>query len=85
MKSPMIQTASYLDEKEKSGYSDLKVLKSGAGWYIGTTFENSEDVPGVTFTEPGSRDTDYFATEDEAKDFLRRLEAGEDLPIRMLP
>jgi hypothetical protein len=85
MKSPMIQTASYLDDKEKSGYSDLQVLKSAAGWYVGTTFWNTEDVPGVSFMEPGSRDSDYFASKEEAEDFLRRLEAGEDLEIRLLP
>lgn len=85
MKSVMIQSASYIDEEEKSKYSDLKVLKSGAGWYVGTTFSNSEDIPGTTFEEPGSRDSDYFATEQAATDFLKRLEAGEDLPIRLWP
>lgn len=85
MKSPMIQTANYMDATEKSGYSELKVLKSAAGWYVGTTFWNTEDFPDMPFMEPGSRDSDYFATEAEADDFLQRLEAGEDLPIRLLP
>lgn len=85
MKSPMISVANYLDAEEKSGYSDLQVLRSGAGWYVGTTFLNTKDVPGVTFLEPGSRDSDYFGTKEEAEDFLRRLEGGEDMPIRLRP
>ena len=80
----MIQTASYFDATEKSGYSDLKVMSSSAGWYVGTSFRNTE-IPGMVFDEPGSRDTDYFATEAEAADFLKRLGAGEDLPIRLMP
>lgn len=80
----MIQHAAYLDKAEKSGYSELKVMRSAAGWYVGTTFRNTE-IPGMVFDEPGSRDTGYFATEAEAAEYLRRLEAGESLPIRLMP
>jgi len=82
MKSPMVTHASWLPEKE--GYSDLQVLKSGAGWYVGTIYTGPDG-----FLEPGSRDTDYFATEAEAAEYLKQLEAmGEDMAAvvcRMTP
>jgi hypothetical protein len=62
MKSPMIQQADYIPEEEKSGYSDLKVMKSAAGFFIGTTYTDESG-----FTEPGSRDSGYFKTHAEAE------------------
>lgn len=62
MKSPMIQN---LFPEELDRYSDLKVLESAAGFYVGTTYANPEG-----FTESGSRDSGYFAAADEARDFL---------------
>lgn len=41
--------------------SDFKVMKSGGGYYIGTT--TSEEG----FEEPYTRETGYFATHEEAK------------------
>jgi hypothetical protein len=61
MKSPLIQNADYIPEEEKKGYSDLKVMKSAAGYYIGTTFTDD-----TGFTEPGSRDSEYFDTRELA-------------------
>lgn len=72
MKSPMVVNADYLPEK--SGYSDMQVLRSGAGWYIGTLYTDPAD--GIQ--EPGSRDSDYFATEEQAKSYLRTLEISGD-------
>ena len=51
-------------------YSDLKVLNSMAGFYIGRTCWDPD--PG--FEEPGSRESEYFRTHGEAE---RALESGE--------
>lgn len=73
MKSPMVQNATYLPEK--TGYSDLQVMRSGGGWYVGTTYTDPKDG----LVEPGSRDSDYFGTEAEAAKFLKMLEGvGDD-------
>lgn len=60
MKSPMVEAADYLPTKE--GYSDLQVMHSNAGYYIGTTFTDSDG-----FQEPGSRDSGYYRTHEEAE------------------
>ena len=83
MKSPMVQNAGYIPADEKGQYSDLQVLQSGAGFYIGTLFTNKEGP--VEFTEPGSRDTEYFATREEAEAELKRIESGESQTTRMEP
>lgn len=70
MRSPMIENASYIPNK--STYSDLMVLKSNAGWYIGTIF-NGEWGP-----EPGSRDSGYFETKEAAEYELHMIEISED-------
>lgn len=69
MKSPMIRN---LFPEELGRYSDLQVLESAAGFYVGTTYANP-----TGFTEPGSRDSDYFPTADEAQGFLDHV-AGTD-------
>jgi hypothetical protein len=74
MKSPMILNAGYISDEDKKLYSDLRVLKSGAGFYIGTTYYNKEGG----FIEPGSRDSQYFKTEVEAKAFLKSIESLDD-------
>ena len=66
MKSPIVEKFA-ADEKE--GYSDLKVLRSNAGWYIGTIFTDKDGSK-----EPGSRDSQYFKTRDEA---VRALDSNE--------
>lgn len=42
-------------------YSDLMVLSSPAGWYIGTIHHHEDG-----FDEPGSRESEYFSTKTEA-------------------
>ncbi len=80
MKSPMITQAEYISTEEKKKYSELQVLKSGAGYYIGTTF----DAGG--YLDAGSRDTHYFLDEEEAQKELDLLENGKsDLVLRMEP
>lgn len=54
MKSPLVENADYI--KDKENYSDIQVLVSGAGYYIGTIYNNPEGYP-----EPGSRDSvEYY-------------------------
>lgn len=77
MKSPMVQSASYIKDKER--YSDLQVLRSGAGYYIGTVYIHPEG-----FAEPGSRDSDYFPTKEAAEEYLKLIESGE-AETRMSP
>lgn len=72
MKSPMIVNADWLDAEEKANYSDLTVLRSGAGYYVGTMHHNK-----LGFEEPGSRDSFcYFATAEEARDHIWEIEKG---------
>ena len=77
MKSPMIQAADYITDKEN--YTELQVLRSAAGYYIGTTYNNPDG-----YQEPGSRDSDYFATAQEAELYLRAI-CSEGAPTRMNP
>lgn len=65
MKSPMVQNATYISEEEKSEYSELQVLQSAAGYYIGTLHNDPEG-----FQEPGSRDSGYYATRELAQQAL---------------
>jgi len=61
MRSPLIENASYI--KDKHLYSELQVLRSAAGYYIGTVYHNPEG-----FAEPGSRDSvSYYSSEETAQ------------------
>ena len=73
MKSPMITDASYISAAGKRRYSDLQVLQSNAGYYIGTTYNDPEI--GIV---PGSRDSEYFPTEREAQLELESIEKTND-------
>lgn len=66
MKSPLVMNASYISEENKGRYSDIQVLKSNAGFYLGTVFVDEDG-----FKEPGSRDSDYYTTKEEAEAALR--------------
>lgn len=70
MKSPQVQA--HL-RAEASRYSELQVLESGAGYYIGTLYRNPEG-----YTGPSSRDSDDFPTQEEAEKFLEQLQASGD-------
>jgi len=49
------------------GYSDLKVMRSGAGYYIGRSYREK----GSDWDEPGSRESGYYPSESAArKDLL---------------
>lgn len=86
MKSPMVTNLECIPDKE--GYSELKVLMSGAGYYIGTTYLNIEPT-GERWEEPGSRDSGYFNTREEAEKYLKTLEIIGDenaaLVLRQTP
>jgi hypothetical protein len=65
---------------DKGGYSDMQVLRSPAGWYIGTIYTGPDG-----FMEPGSRDSDYFETREEAEQALGALSAmGDDFAADVL-
>jgi hypothetical protein len=61
VKSIQILRAHYINQAEKDRYSELLVLHSPAGYYLGTFFKGTE------FTEPGSRDTSYLETKSQAE------------------
>lgn len=48
-------------------YSDLKVCRSFAGYYLGRDFVHGPDDECPGLVEPGSRESDYFDTEAEAQ------------------
>jgi hypothetical protein len=59
----------YADQFEELGrFTELQVLKSAAGWYIGTLYNAVEG-----WQEPGSRDSDYYPTEERANYALTYL------------
>lgn len=58
-------------------YSALQVLQSGAGYYVGRTYEHTEgDCKGLV--EPGSRESDYYPSAEEAQKALDSGEFGRD-------
>ena len=76
MKSPLITKSEHIANKDR--YSELQVLQSRAGYYVGTVY--IED--GVQM--PGSRDSGYFATQAEAEEYLRAI-IEDGAPTRMEP
>lgn len=64
-------------EFNTKGYSKLKVLESAAGFYLGTMHR---DLDG--FEEPGSRESGYFGTFQEADDALEEWYNGNTINQR---
>jgi hypothetical protein len=62
------QIMEHVDPLEQYMYSDLQVLRSAAGYYIGTVHDDGG------FKEPGSRDTNYFDKQSTAEKILAALE-----------
>ena len=56
-------------------YSDLKVMKSQAGFYVGTTYDDGS---------PGSRDSGYHPTRKAAERTLSLIVSGK-IQARMQP
>lgn len=75
MRSPMIKRLRIGEEEEKR-YSDLQILQSGGGYYIGTMYRN-EDDPKHPFDEPGTRDTGYYLKREDAEKDFERIKNGE--------
>lgn len=65
MKSKIIQEADFIPEDEKECYSDLQVLRSAAGFFIGTIYTDKQGL-----SEMGSRDSEYFETREQAQTAL---------------
>jgi hypothetical protein len=79
----MVENAEYI--KDKSGYTELMVLSSAAGYYVGTMFNEVDATGRLVFQEPGSRDSGYYRTEQEAARFLASLQiVGDDCAAAML-
>lgn len=56
------------------GYSKLMVLSSAAGYYVGTIYTDEDG-----FQDPGSRDSGYFKTREDAESYLEYLHSlGEE-------
>ena len=54
-----------LNQQDAERVSPLKVMRSNAGWYIGTSFFDG------TMHMPNSRDSGYFATREETEEVLK--------------
>jgi len=50
-------------QNNSGGYSDLTVMHSGAGYYIGRSYRDEE----LGYDEPGSRESDYYSSKSEAQ------------------
>lgn len=74
-KSWLITNCDYITDKQR--YSQLQILKSNAGYYIGTIYQNPSG-----FEEPGSRDSvEYYKTEEAAEyAFLHETWTQRDRP-----
>lgn len=66
MNSPQVVCCDFILDKER--YSDLQVLKSGAGYYIGTTYTTKDGR-----IEPGTRDSvEYYHTKELAEAVFKK-------------
>lgn len=80
MKSQMIEKSAVIPQEDKGSYTELQVLHSAAGYYVGTLFEEKDADGNVTWQEPGSRDSGYFKKESQAQAFLATLQStSEDI------
>ena len=77
-----------LATKELSGkggtYTELMVCRSAAGWYVGRSFIGEDGFP-----SPGSRESNYYETEEEAMTHILKLtqglDVGESVNLRLVP
>jgi len=79
MKSPMVTDGGFVPAAEKEGYGELEVLRSAAGYYIGTLYTEPEG-----YKVPGTRDSGYYRTREEAEQALVEMTGGTLAP-RMHP
>ena len=65
------QVMQYCTSQENQ-YSDLQVMESAAGYYVGTIFTDEHGFEG-----PGSRDSEYFTTKEKAQRVLDNWDTFE--------
>lgn len=92
MQSPMIAMNAALVPMDlvspkavRGAYSDLMVLQSAAGFYVGTKFQEFDAHGNVVWEEPGSRDSGYYRTAEAAAVELRQFEGGDLSEARFEP
>jgi len=93
MKSPMITLNPALTPLDLShpaavrgDYSELRVLQSAAGFYVGTEYEEFDAQGTLVWKEPGSRDSlGYWNTAAEAARELAQMEGGDLSETRYHP
>lgn len=61
----------------EDGVSPFKVMHSPAGYYVGTEITNKDEHG--EWTEPYSRETEYFKTEADAQKALESFNTGNGL------
>lgn len=83
LKSKIVQNV--IPPEGQSNYTELQVLCSNAGWYVGTMYQEKDHKGNVLWEEPGSRDTDYFKSREDAERYLGLMKKGFNLPIRETP
>lgn len=54
----------------ETGVSDLKVMESARGYYLGREYRHSEN-----WVEPYVRESSYYSTMEEAEGELEKIEA----------
>lgn len=62
-------------DSDSGYYGPLQICHSNAGYYIGRMFYDYQG-----YTEPGSRESDYFSSEEEAKKALKEGFEWRDVP-----
>jgi hypothetical protein len=92
MQSPMVAMNANLlptdltsEKAVRGAYSELMVLQSAAGYYVGTKFQEFDAHGNVVWEEPGSRDSGYFRTPEAAAVELRQFEGGDLSEARFEP
>ena len=75
MKSIIVERSCRDNERERDRYSELQILKSAAGHYLGTTYQ---DPTNGNHPEPGTRDSEYFRDKSAAETLLRHIEQTAD-------
>lgn len=85
MKSLIVMNPDLVPVAQRGNYSDLQVLKSNGGYYIGTLYYARGADGEIESSEPGSRDSGYFSTEDAARIYLSTIESGLEMPLRTHP
>ena len=66
---------------DSPNYSDLKVMNSEAGFYLGASYIIRSNSGKIIDEQPGSRCTGYFATVEQAQACLEDMEADEAIRI----